>query len=148
MRVSSNAGEQYASGTDDFVESNITLHSAALGDLWFVQLQTEMAALDELAKGLYGRVLGYFKAQLVDGGDLAAQSAHLFWQLCERDFQSLLDHCEQGEANAKTRVQLRRRFAGYAQQAYDRHCPKDTARQLDAWARCRPNHGKYLQQEA
>ena len=148
LRVSSNAGEQYASGTDDFVESNITLHSAALGDLWFVQLQTEMAALDELAKGLYGRVLGYFKAQLVDGGDLAAQSAHLFWQLCERDFQSLLDHCEQGEANAKTRVQLRRRFAGYAQQAYDRHCPKDTARQLDAWARCRPNHGKYLQQEA
>lgn len=148
LRVSSNAGEQYASGTDDFVESSITLRSVALGDLWFAQLQTEMVALDELAKGLYGRVLGYFKAQLVDGADLAAQSTHLFWQLCERDFQSLLDHCEQGEANAKARVQLRRRFASYAQQAYDRYCPKDTARQLDAWARCRPNHGKYLQQEA
>lgn len=148
LRVSSNAGEQYASGTDDFVESIIWVHGDALNQLWFDQLQAEMTALDELAKGLYGRVMGYFKAQLVDGGDLAAQAAQLFWQLCERDFQRLLDHCEQGEAHLEARLQLRRRFAGYVQQAYDRYCPKDTARQLDAWARCRPNHGKYLQQEA
>lgn len=148
LRVSSNAGEQYASGTDDFVESVIWVHGEALNQLWFDQLQAEMTALDELAKGLYGRVIAYFKSQLVDGGDLAAQATHLFWQLCERDFQRLLDHCEQGEAHADTRRQLRRRFAGYAQQAYDRYCPKETARQLDAWARCRPNHGKYLQQEA
>lgn len=148
LRVSSNAGEQYASGTDDFVESVIWVHGEALNQLWFDQLQAEMTALDELAKGLYGRVMGYFKAQLVDGGDLAAQATQLFWQLCERDFQCLLDHCEQGEAHIQVRRQLRQRFAGYAQQAYDRYCPKDTARQLDAWARCRPNHGKYLQQEA
>ncbi|MGC1329031.1 type I-E CRISPR-associated protein Cse1/CasA [Pseudomonas sp.] len=147
LRVSSNAGEQYASGTDDFVESVIWLQSAALGDFWFAQLQAEMAALDELAKGLYGRVLAYFKTQLVDGGDLAAQATHLFWQLCERDFQSLLEACDQSEANLATRRQLRHRFADYAQQAYDHYCPKDTARQLDAWARSRPNHSKYLQQE-
>lgn len=148
LRVSSNAGEQYASGTDDFVESVIWVHGDALNQLWFDQLQAEMTALDELAKGLYGRVMGYFTAQLVDGGDLAAQATQLLWQLCERDFQRLLDHCEQGEAHLEARRQLRRRFAGYVQLAYDRYCPKDTARQLDAWARCRPNHGKYLQQEA
>lgn len=147
LRVSSNAGEQYASGTDDFVESVIWLQSTALGDLWFAQLQAEMAALDELAKGLYGRVLAYFKSQLVDGVELAAQATHLFWQLCERDFQSLLHACDPDVANVATRHRLRRRFADYAQQAYDRYCPKDTARQLDAWARCRPNHSKYLQQE-
>lgn len=148
LRVSSNAGEQYASGTDDFVESVIWMHGEALSQLWFDQLQAEMTALDELAKGLYGRVMGYFKTQLADGGDLAAQATQLFWQLCERDFQRLLAHCEQGESHVEARRQLRRRFAGHAQQAYDRYCPKDTARQLDAWARCRPNHGKYLQQEA
>ncbi|MEL5849833.1 MAG: hypothetical protein U7M05_10770, partial [Candidatus Igneacidithiobacillus chanchocoensis] len=82
------------------------------------------------------------------GASLAAQATHLFWQLCERDFQPLLDHCDSDEANAAARHQLRRRFAAYAQQAYDRYCAKDTARQLDAWARCRPNHSKYLQQEA
>ena len=148
LRVSSNAGEQYASGTDDFVESVIWLHSAALGDFWFAQLQAEMAALDELARTLYGRVLGYFKAQLVDGASLAAQATHLFWQLCERDFQALLGCCDAHEASITARHKLRRRFAAYAQQAYDCYCPKNTARQLDAWARCRPNHSKYLQQEA
>ncbi len=152
LRVSSNAGEQYASGSDDFVESELWLHSAALGDLWFAQLQAEMTALDELAKNLYGRVIGYFKAQLMDGTELAAQTTHLFWQLCERDFQSLLDSCDSDEVGQTTyqqaRQQLRHRFASHAQQAYDRYCPKDTARQLDAWARCRPNHHKYLQQEA
>lgn len=148
LRVSSNAGEQYASGTDDFVESVIWIHGEALNQLWFDQLQAEMTALDELAKGLYGRVMAYFKTQLVDGAELAGQATQLFWQLCERDFQRLLDHCEQGEAHVEARRPLRRHFAGYAQQAYDRYCPKDTARQLDAWARCRPNHGKYLQQEA
>lgn len=148
MSVSSNAGEQFLKGDDDFVESLLVLQSAALGEYWFAQLQTEMLALDELAKGLYGRVLGYFKAQLVDGADLAAQATHLFWQLCEGDFQALLDCCDQTDAGASARHRLRRRFAGNAQQAYDRYCPKDTARQLDAWARCRPNHSKYLQPEA
>lgn len=148
LRVSSNAGEQYASGSDDFVESELWLHSAALGDIWFAQLQVEMTALDELAKNLYGRVIGYFKAQLVDGAELAAQTTHLFWQLCERDFQSLIDRCDSGDTGQQARQQLRHRFAGYAQQAYNRYCPKNTARQLDAWARCRPNHHKYLQQEA
>lgn len=148
LQVSSNAGEQYASGSDDFVESTLWLHSATLGEFWFAQLQQEMTALDDLAKSLYGRVLAYFKTQLMDGAKLAAQATHLFWQLCERDFQSLLDHCEPSETNQATLQQLRRRFAGYVQQAYDHHCPKDTARQLDAWAKCRPHFQKYLQQES
>ncbi len=148
LRVSSNAGEQYASGSDDFVESTLWLHSATLGEFWFAQLQQEMTALDDLAKSLYGRVLAYFKTQLMDGAKLAAQATHLFWQLCERDFQSLLDHCEPSETNQVALQQLRHRFASYVQQAYDHHCPKDTARQLDAWAKCRPHFQKYLQQES
>lgn len=148
LRVSSNAGEQYASGSDDFVESVIWLQSTSVGEFWFAQLQAEMTALDELARGLYGRVLAYFKNQMVDGTKMAAQTTHLFWQLCERKFQQLVDSCEQDESSQAVRRQLRRRFAGFAQQAYDRYCPKDTARQLDAWAKCRPNHHKYLQQEA
>lgn len=141
-------GEQYATGSDDFVESQIWLDSEALGQSWFIQLKAEMDALDELARALYGRITGYFKEQLVDGIKLAAQGTHLFWQLCERDFQTLLDNCEQDEQSAANRRQLRRSFAAYAQQAYDRYCPKETARQLDAWAKCRPNHSKYLKQEA
>lgn len=147
LRVSSNAGEQYPSGSDDFVESKVWLHGSAVGELWFSQLQIEMSEMDELAKGLYGRVKAYFKEQKVDGDDLAAQASHLFWQRCERDFQKLVDACEQSEENVALRRNLRIHFAGYANQAYDFSCPKETARQLDAWAKCRPNHSKYLKQE-
>ncbi|APR04650.1 type I-E CRISPR-associated protein Cse1/CasA [Thauera chlorobenzoica] len=148
LRVSSNAGEQYASGSDDFVESQVWLHSAMLGKLWFVQLKAEMDALGGLAKGLYGRVLAFFKEQKVDGSKLAAQASTLFWQLCERHFQQLVDACEPDEQGVEQRRQLRLTFAGYVQQAYDHFCPKETARQLDAWAKCRPNNSKYLRQEA
>lgn len=148
LRVSSNAGEQYASGSDDFVESRLELHTAAIGDFWFAQLQTEMAGLDELARNLYGRVQGYFKEHLVDGTRMAEHATHMFWQLCERDFQQLLDSCEQDEASQQGRQLLRRRFARYAQHAFDHSCPRDTARQLDAWAKCRPNPAHYLAQEA
>lgn len=147
LRVSSNAGEQYVSGSDDFVESLVWLHSDMLGRLWFEQLKTEMADLDGLAKALYGRVLAYFKEQKGEGDRLAGQASHLFWQLCERDFQALVDACEPDEEGRRQRQELRNRFARYAQQAYDRFCPRETARQLDAWAKCRPNTAKYLQQE-
>ncbi|MCR6650491.1 MAG: type I-E CRISPR-associated protein Cse1/CasA [Cellvibrionaceae bacterium] len=148
LRVSSNAGEQYASGSDDFVESQIELHSDTLGEIWFSQLKMEMESLDALAKNLYGRVLGFFKEQTVDGAKVAPRATHLFWQLCERDFQNLVDHCDQTEDAMKVRRNLRKRFAGYVHQAYDTYCPKDTARQLEAWAKCRPNNSKYLNQEA
>ena len=107
-----------------------------------------MNALDALAKNLYGRVMGFNKEQKVDGTKLAARTTQLFWQLCERDFQTLADNCEQTDAAAMQRRKLRRLFAGYVQQAYDQFCPRETARQLDAWAKCRPNNSKYLKQEA
>jgi len=149
LRVSStNAKDQYASGSDDFVESQVWLHSAMLGELRFVQLKAEMDALGELAKGLDSQVMAFFKEQKVDGSKLAAQASTLFWQLCERHFQQLVDACEPDEQGAEQRRQLRQTFAGYVQQAYDHFCPKETARQLDAWAKCRPNNSKYLRQEA
>ncbi len=147
LRVSSNAGEQYVSGNDDFVESQVWLSRDMLGTFWFSQLTAEMDGLDEIAKTLYGRVVGYFKEQLMDGSKLAALSSNLFWQLCERDFQSVVDCCDQDDASVAQRYRLRQGFASYAQQAYDHFCPKETSRQLDAWAKYRPNHRTYLKQE-
>lgn len=148
LRVSSNAGEQYVSGTDDVVESNIWLESEALGQSWFEQLKQEMDGLDDLAKALYGRVLAYFKGLTVDGKNTAAQATNMFWQLCERDFQELVNSCDTTDETKKTRQQLRRKFAGYQHQSYDHFCPNETARQIDAWAHNRPNHYKYISQEA
>lgn len=148
LRVSSNAGEQYASGDDDFVESQIWLQSEILGQIWFTQLKAEMDAVDALARNLYGRIIAFFKEQSVDGVRVAAQATQLFWGLCERDFQSLIDACDSTGLASLERQKLRRRFAGYVHQAFDQFCPRETARQLDAWAKCRPNNSNYLKQEA
>jgi len=148
LRVSSNAGEQYVAGGDDFVESLIWIESSQLGKVWFSQLKREMDALDQLSRNLYGRVSGFFKEQNVDGGKLAAQATRMYWQLCERDFQALVDACGGSDEAAARRQRLRRRFAGYVHQAFDHYCPRETARQLDAWAKCRPNISVYLKQEA
>jgi CRISPR system Cascade subunit CasA len=147
LKVSPNSGDQSVKQSDDFVESYVWLHSDILGENWFSQLKTEMDALDGLAKSLYGRVQGFFKEQKVDGSKIAPQATQLFWQFCERDFQSLVDHCDQTDEAAIERQKLRKRFAGYVHQAYDKFCPRETARQLDAWAKCRPNNSKYLKQE-
>lgn len=148
LRVSSNAGEQYVSGTDDAVESSIWLESEVIGQSWFSQLKIEMDELDTLAKVLYGRVLAYFKALTVDGKNTAAMATNMFWQLCERDFQDLVGNCESTEEQRQQRQKLRRKFADYQHQSYNFYCPKETARQIDAWAQNRPNHYKYISQEA
>lgn len=140
LRVSSNAGEQYVSGTDDFVESVIQLQSEILGDTWFANLQLEMDELDKLSKTVYGATLSYLKSQNMENKDLAGQASHLFWQLCERQFQHLLDACAHPE---QVRA-MRPIFAQFVYKAYDSYCPNDTARQLDAWAKNRPNLANYL----
>ncbi len=140
LRVSSNAGEQYCSGSDDFVESTVLMPSDDLGETWYAQLKLEMAELDKLAKIVYSSTLNYFKSQNSEGKNQAALASNLFWQLAERQFQNLLDAC----GDIKKTNQLRKIYVLYINQAYEHYCPKETARQIDAWAKNRPNLSKYL----
>ncbi|CAD6881166.1 CRISPR-associated protein, Cse1 family [Methylomonas albis] len=140
LRVSSNAGEQFVSGADDFVESVLTLPMEILGEKWFEILQREMAELDQLAKIVYSATLNYYKTLGMEGKQQAGQASNLYWQLCERQFQKLVDGCDDP---AQIKI-LRRRFADFVRQSYQHHCPNDTARQLEAWAKNQPNLGRYL----
>lgn len=140
LRVSSNAGEQYVAGADDFVESVVQLDSAILGEIWYANLQLEMDELDKLSRMVYGASFAYFKSQNMENKGQAAQASNLFWQLCERRFQDLVDAC----GSIEHAYAMRSIFARFVNKAYDTYCPRDTARQLDAWAKNRPNLGKYL----
>ncbi|MGR3221419.1 MAG: type I-E CRISPR-associated protein Cse1/CasA [Candidatus Anammoxibacter sp.] len=142
LRVSSNAGEQYVSGSNDFVESELYLDSSSLGDNWFSKLKREMDEMEQLSKITWSATMAFFKAQKADGKDQAAQAGNLFWQLCERRFQELVNACDDvaGEEVKK----LRRVFAGFVNKAYNTYCPKDTARQVDSWAANLPNLSRYL----
>ena len=140
IRVSSNAGEQYVSGKDDVLESTLSLPKNCTQKLWFDCYTSQMTALDTLAKRLYGSVSYYFKSLNKDGKDQASNATLMFWQLCERESQQLLNDCDDISVMAK----LRQIFARYIQQTYDCFCPNQTARQLDAWAKSRPSVADYL----
>ncbi|MGM0439663.1 MAG: type I-E CRISPR-associated protein Cse1/CasA [Chlamydiota bacterium] len=145
LAVSSNAGEQYVSGSDDFVESLIKLPVEVLGSSWFQRLKEEMEGLDGLSKFLYGCVLSYYKVLKTEGRAQASRATNLFWQLSESRFQELLMVLI--DAKEVERYQLRKNFAGFVYQVYGQLCPRETSRQLDAWSQCRPNIGKYLSKE-
>ena len=141
LRVSGGGtNKQYVAVTDDFVESVIQLTSSILDWTWFANLQLEMDELEKLSKIVYSASFAYFKSQQMENKGQAAQAGNLFWQLCERRFQDLVDAC----GNIEQMQALRPFFARFVNKAYDAYCPRDTARQLDAWAKNRPNLGKYL----
>lgn len=132
--------KQYLSAANDYVESEVVLDKSNLGESWFEILKSEMDGLDTSLKNtVFGCVRSYFKDQNMDGSNIAAQATNLFWQLCEAEFQNLIDAC--ADQTYKT---LRRVFAGFADKTYNLYCPKDTARQLDAWAKNKPNFSRYL----
>lgn len=155
LRVSSNAGEQYASGTDDYVQSEIWLSSDLINSSFLEYLKYEMTQLEAVQKQLWGAVARYFR-QLSDIDKSAAGKAQpfvakqaekataLFWHLCERQAQALIDGCLNSGGDRSTRLPLRKIYASYAEQVFDRLCPADSARQIDAWAQSRPNFCQYL----
>lgn len=143
LKVRANSGDQSVKQDDDFLESLVYLPKQDLGEPWFRQLQLEMTELEQLSKIVYSATFNYFENQNMKDKTRAGLAGNLFWQLCEHKFQDLVYACEDfNQAKA-----LRKNFAGFANQAYDRFCAKDTARQLDAWAKNRPNLGKYLKDQ-
>jgi CRISPR system Cascade subunit CasA len=140
LKVRGTSGDQSVKQDDDFIESNVQLNTINLGDKWFSNLKQEMDELDKLSKIVYSATLSYFKYQNMEAKDHAAQANNLFWQLCEKQFQILLDVCPYDD---QVRA-MRPRFARFVEKSYNTYCSNDTARQLDAWAKNRPNLAKYL----
>ncbi|MGM0988508.1 MAG: type I-E CRISPR-associated protein Cse1/CasA [Pseudomonadota bacterium] len=147
LKVSANSGDQSVKQADDFLESQVWLQGSDLGSAWLDNLKREMEGLEQLSKRLYACVRGYYR-DLNAAPDMAAAQAanagHLFWQLCERDFSALTAHCDATGAEADARQALRRRFFGHVASCFDQCAPRETARQLEAWAHCQPQPGAYL----
>ena len=157
LTVSTSMGEQKPSGTDDFVSSE-TLIPVSRDMSWLTLLNIEMDGLNSIMSKAKQMIRRYYEATTNGGkrftpkqakpiNKIASKAEELFWQLCERDFQQLVNHCESTEDAMEARRQLRYGFTQYALQAYDHYCPNETARQMDAWASCRPNFIDYLKLE-
>ncbi|WP_010255762.1 type I-E CRISPR-associated protein Cse1/CasA [Treponema primitia] len=146
LRVSGNAGEQYVSGTDDYVESETFMESALVKKYFFIYLKQEMTTLDEMSKILYGRVATYCKELKAEGKSIAEKATELFWKLCEGKFQDLVTACQiENQAECKKEMEkLRIFFIRYVWDAYEFYCPQFTARQREVWAGQCPNLGRFV----
>lgn len=140
LAVTPNAGDQSIKQDNDFIESIVRFETSMLGQRWYGHLKVEMDALEQLSKTVYAATRGYFSMQNMDGTPLAGQASSLFWQGCEKKFQSLVNAC----VSPETLPALRKSFAREAMRAFEQYCRKDTARQMDAWGKNRPNLVKYL----
>ena len=138
VKVSSNAGEQYLTGTDDFVESEVKFDAYFTDGISFYSFLTGfMEKLETMSKLLYGKVLAYYKDLKVDGKETAAKASNVFWQLCEGEFQNVINICSENNAEENLKPILRKIYS-FVSQIYDETCPKDTARQMEVWAKNKP----------
>lgn len=154
IRLSNKAGEQYLTGDDDVVESEVSLQSSWLKEnsnlLWISFVKTAMQKLEKIAQAIYAAVRGYYdEAKLDNAGEYAQHAVQDFWQEAEGFSQKLLYACA-SDANAwngdnrggdegyqKVLISLRSR----AKNCYVNACPDDTARQLEIFVRHFPNLG-------
>jgi CRISPR system Cascade subunit CasA len=142
LRVSFKAGEQFATGLDDFVESEISIGSGQLSEPWFLALKHEMIELDSLSRYLFKSIAGYYSQFSSDGQKQAVKAANAFWVLCEPHCQELVDSCDSPDSDS--RQKMRRQFFAYAVNTYNRFCPRDSSRQIEAWAKNRLKANTYL----
>ncbi len=140
LKVSSNSGDQSVKQDNDFVESLFLFESTAINKLWYERFKQEMASLDKLSSRVYAATKSYFAKQNTDGNALASNASGLFWQLCERRFKEIIEACYEPEIIPT----IHKITTSLALQSYDTYCPKETARQIDAWAECRPNFSKHF----
>jgi CRISPR system Cascade subunit CasA len=152
--VSYNAGEQYLSGSDDVVESTTLLPSPQdLNETWFIAFKYEVAELETVLAQLRIKVSAYYKELTNQTSSAKAELAkakvgkaeHAFWELIEPHFQALVDSAD----NLTDMAALRRKIASIATTVYDQSCPSDSARQIESWAKHKPNYYNYVtRQEA
>lgn len=142
LRVSSNAGDQYATGMDDYVESAVEIGTDSLNETWFQNFSKEMEILEQISKILYGSVRGYFTDLKVSDPPQAGQAVNDYWQQAEFFSTALID--QSSEKTIDGRMRTRRQVLGIVQSIFSTYCPRETPRQLTAWVRHRPNLSKFL----
>ena len=135
LQVSEQSGEQYMSGSDDFVESTFRIEPGWQDTIFFKKYCDEMAWIDSVRKKLYACVTGYYKELMAAelGPKFASRAEDEFWGLCAPIGVKMVETCGVSDPQVYRQV-----FRQAAVKAFDTVCPKLNARQLMAHQKCRP----------
>ncbi len=138
MAVSSNAGEQYLSGTNDYVESSFSFETSYLEEKNFTTYKELMLALNNESKRLYSSVNNYYKLLNSDAcSDQAKKAAGIFWDQLDSHAQPILDLAF-AETDEEKIQQEKHSWFRILCQIFNDLCPHETPRQMEAWVNTHP----------
>ena len=140
VEVSSNAGEQYVSGKNDYIESDFYFPVEYLAAASLDKYENIMTEIESLQSVLYKSVSGYFKElQNLSGADIASAASAVFWEMMERDVPQIIEAAfSENIVDDVAPQELVKRWRRLVLDLYDRNCPCATARQLEAWCKHKP----------
>ncbi|MDL2058996.1 type I-E CRISPR-associated protein Cse1/CasA [Mesosutterella sp. AGMB02718] len=137
LRVTNSTGEQKVSASNDSVESSVTIEP---NEDWFNAYKVAMQDFEAMGKILYGCTNGYFKKLGIQDSSFAARAERNFWEKCDPLKQMIIDHCDDPDLLKE----IKQRVSRFLMQSYNEACPSNTARQIVAWAQCRPNLSRFF----
>ena len=160
LQVTFQSGEQVISGRDDYIESEFTFPNGFINNNYnydrFVNTMTE---LDDCAIILRKCVEAYFvemtepnenKGKAATGKipqrkvssnikNIAGRAVMAFWEIAERDAQLIIDTVfAEDLPDCEAPPELLKKWRRLVEEQYSRSCPRETARQLLTWSKCRP----------
>lgn len=143
LSVSSNAGEQYVAGNNDYLESSIFIPIEFMDEESYLLFSSEMLELENISKILYSSVSKFYKELNLDKNqtkEIANKACLIFWDLAEKKADLMFDACEK----KISLLPIRKEFVSCANKAFQSICQVETARQLEAFVVSEPNFSKYL----
>jgi CRISPR system Cascade subunit CasA len=144
LSVTSNAGQQYPSGNNDYIASSVPFENETLDTNWYVRFVAEMKNLEDISKTLFSSCYGYYKNLKSDdiGKLVAPKACEKYWSECEKEFPGLIHACDADVS--EERLKFRKCVVHITERCYTAYCPRASARQLEAWAKAKPKLGKYV----
>lgn len=147
IKLSSNAGEQYAAGKDDFVEYLFITPADKVDEGFYDNYVQELSALERLSKTVYGAVCGFYSS-LGSAPNIqklkASNATSEFWNSCSALVPELVQLCvSEGEVKF---LEFRKKIETIVHSVYVNSCPALTSRQIIAQAQNSPNTIKYLKE--
>ena len=149
LDVGSDPFDMKVKGKDDYVESELLLPKSIFFDSqnasFFGNLSYAMFKMNQCEKVLENHISSYLM-ELKNKKSIKERLCmpkEEFWQCCELEFQSVIDICAGNDVENNLQP-VYKKFWSFVCRIYDENCPKDTARQMEAWAKNKPkmNTGK------
>ncbi len=139
VAVSSNSGEQYLSGMNDYVESEFAFPVEFMHNESYQTFCGFMTGIENFAKRLYGCVASYYtKMSGKDNAKFQGEKAKsLFWERMETHAQEIIDLAFAAPDETAIK-QAHTDWFKLLCRVYEECCPRDTPRQLAAWVEFHP----------